>query len=96
MNALTWIGARARWVMIVGAFAGLAFPQGAAALRPYLPFFVAMVYALAMLRIDPLAVLRRLATPRAALIAAAQVSALMVATPLIAVAIAQVIGLGPA
>ncbi|MEM7545770.1 MAG: hypothetical protein AAF367_09565 [Pseudomonadota bacterium] len=92
---LSWIGARARWVMVWGAFAGLAFPDGAAALRPYLPFFVAMVYALAMLRIDPIAVLRRLTSPRPALIALCQVTLLLVVTPVIAFAVARLLSLGP-
>jgi predicted Na+-dependent transporter len=92
---LTWVGARARWVLIFGAFAGLAFPDGATFLRPALPFFVAMVYALAMLRIDPVAVIRRLCTPRLAVIALAQVTALLVITPTLAFLIARGLGLGP-
>lgn len=91
---LAWIGARARWVLIVGAFAGLAFPDGAAFLRPALPFFVSMVYALAMLRIAPLEVVGRLAQPRLLLIALGQITALLVLTPAIAFGIARLAGLG--
>lgn len=93
--ALEWIGARARWVLIVGAFAGLAFPDGAAFLRPALPFFVAMVYALAMLRIDPVAVPRRLADLRRAAGAVATVLAMLVATPVAAFWAVRAAGLGP-
>ncbi len=92
---LTWIGARAKWVLLVGAFAGLAFPDGAAFLRPALPFFVSMVYALAMLRIAPLAVIGRLARPRLLLIALIQIGALLILTPVLAFGAARVLGLGP-
>ncbi len=94
MPLLTWIGARARWVLLVGVFAGLALPSAAEALRPVLPFFVAMVYALAMLRIDPIAILRGLADPRHAARALGMMSLMMVAAPFAAFAIARALGLG--
>ncbi len=52
LRALEWLGARARWVLAVGAVAALALQDLAAILRPALPFFVAMIYALAMMRVD--------------------------------------------
>lgn len=62
--ALEWIGARARWVLAVGAFAALLLQDLAATLRPLLPLFVALIYALAMVRVDLLAVARRAISPR--------------------------------
>lgn len=94
-EALGWIGARARWVLLIGAFAGLAFPAGAAALRPALPFFVALVYALAMLRVDPIAAARGLARPAAAARAAATVLGMLVVAPVLWFAAARALGLGP-
>ncbi|QIE57193.1 hypothetical protein G5B40_18155 [Pikeienuella piscinae] len=95
IGGLTWIGARARWIMLVGAFAGLAFPAGAEALRPLLPFLVALVYAIAMLRIDPIAVLKGLAAPRHALRVAFAVIAMMIVAPVMAFWAARALGLGP-
>lgn len=96
IGRLAWIGARARWILLIGAFAGLAFPAAAAWLRPALPFLLAMVYALAMLRIDPIAILRRLGDPRHAARAASAVLALLVAAPVTAFLITRALGLGPA
>lgn len=95
INILTWIGARARWVLLVGVFAGLVLPSAAEALRPALPYFVAMVYALAMLRIDPISILRGLAKPAYAARALGVVMLMLVATPLAAFAVVRVLGLGP-
>lgn len=52
LRALEWLGARARWVLAIGAVAALTLQDLAAILRPALPFFVAMIYALAMMRVD--------------------------------------------
>ena len=91
---LNWVGARARWVLLVGVFAGLAVPAAAEALRPVLPFFVAMVYALAMLRIDPVAILRGLADPAHAARALGVVALMLIVTPLAAFAVVRMLGLG--
>ncbi len=92
---LAWIGGRARWILLIGAFAGLALPSAAALLRPFLPYLVAMVYALAMLRIDPIAVLRGFARP-AHLGALLFLSLLMLAaTPALGWAVVKALGLGP-
>ena len=95
IGALGWIGARARWVLFVGAFAGLAAPDAAAFLRPALPFFVAMVYGLAMLRVDPVAILRGLAKPRRAAKILTGVAAMLILAPVAAFAVARALGLGP-
>lgn len=94
-GALSWVGAQARWVMLVGVFAGLAFPAGAAALRPALPAIVALVYALALLRIDPVAIMKGLATPRRALAIGFGVFMLMVVAPVVVFALARALGVGP-
>lgn len=91
---LTWVGARARWVLLIGVFAGLALPSAAEALRPALPYFVAMVYALAMLRIDPIAILRGLADPAHSARALGVVALMLIATPLAALAMVRMLGLG--
>lgn len=94
-GALSWVGAQARWVMLVGVFAGLAFPAGAAALRPVLPVIVALVYALALLRIDPVAIMKGLAAPRRALAIGFGVFMLMVVAPVVVFALARAVGVGP-
>lgn len=94
--ALGWVGARARWILLIGAFAGLALPGAAAFLRPALPFFVAMVYALAMLRIDPVAVLRGFARPAHLARLMALVLAMLVLSPVLAFFAARALGLGAA
>ncbi|MFN3259973.1 MAG: hypothetical protein ACE37J_05370 [Pikeienuella sp.] len=93
--ALGWVGARARWILLIGAFAGLALPGAASFLRPALPFFVAMVYALAMLRIDPVAVLRGFARPAHLARLTALVLAMLVVSPVVAFFAARALGLGP-
>lgn len=94
-GALTWIGTRARWVLFVGAFAGLAAPDLSAVLRPALPVFVTMVYALAMLRVDPVAILTGLARPRRAAAILGAVALMLVAAPVFAFAVARALALGP-
>ena len=94
MTALAWIGARARWVLLIGA--GLAFfaPDISSFLRPAVPFFVAMVYALAMLRIDLAAVIRGFACARHAGRMALIVFLMMVVTPAAAFWVVGAMGLG--
>lgn len=96
MTVLAWIGAQARWVLLVGAGLGLLFPDASAALRPYLPGFIAMVYALAMLRIDLTAMARDLARPSYLARIAAMTLLMLTATPVLAYFAVQIIGLGPA
>lgn len=92
---LSWIGARARWILLIGAFGGLAFPAGSAVLRPLLPYLVAVVYAVAMLRIDPIMILKGLMNLRRALSAAAVSFGILVVAPLVAFGLARALGLGP-
>lgn len=83
-------------MLLVGAFAGLALPAAAEALRPALPFLVAMVYALAMLRIDPVAVLRGFARPAHLAKLLALVLLMLASAPALGFGLARLLGLGAA
>lgn len=91
---LAWIGGQAKWLLFVGAFAGLAFPAAAATLRPALPFLIAWIYAVSMLRIDPIAILAGLRDPRRSLRLLATAFLMLVVTPASAFALARGLGLG--
>lgn len=93
ISALEWIGARARWILAIGAVAALFLQDLAALLRPMLPAFVALMYLLAMIRIDLGAVFRRTLHPRRMLTLIAACIALMVATPALLAGIAGAAGL---
>ncbi|MEM8789216.1 MAG: hypothetical protein AAGE76_13235 [Pseudomonadota bacterium] len=62
--ALTALGRRARWILALGAVAALFLPGLSGALRPALPFLVALVLGLSMARIDLGATLRGAVRPR--------------------------------
>ena len=64
MNPLAWIGARAQWALAVGVFAALILPGPGASLAGTVPFWVAVLYGLAMTRIDLAAVAKRAIGPR--------------------------------
>jgi hypothetical protein len=54
MNAaLRWLADRGPWVLVAGIIAGVALPQVAAALVPYIPHMVAGLLFFAALRIGP-------------------------------------------
>ena len=91
--ALEWIGLRARWVLALGAVAALFLQDLAAILRPALPAFVALMYLLAMVRIDLGAVFRRSLQPRRMAMVLGTCVALMVLTPTLISGIAHVVGL---
>lgn len=95
ISVLAWIGGRARWVLLIGAFTGLAFPSWATLLRPFLPWLVALVYTVAMLRIDPIAILKDLRSPRHAVLAAVAVFGFLVVSPVAGFLIARALHLGP-
>lgn len=50
--ALTYLGRNARWILAIGSVVAMFLPGIAAALRPFLPWLVCMVLAMAMARID--------------------------------------------
>ena len=91
---LGWIGGRARWLLVIGAFIGLAAPDVAAFLRPALPVFISMVYALAMLRVEPAEIWRGLSRPAEALRAALAVFAMLVVAPALGFLAVRLLGLG--
>lgn len=92
---LNFAGKQARFVLPAGAFFGLAFPDAASWLRPAFPVFLAMLYTVAMLRIDLGPILRDLASPRLALKSAGLVFAFLVVSPMAAALAARGLGAGP-
>ena len=91
--ALEWIGTRARWILAIGAIAALFLQDLAASLRPALPAFVALMYLLAMIRIDLSAVLRRSLRPARLAVILGVCIALMVVTPAFIAGIAKLLSL---
>jgi predicted Na+-dependent transporter len=96
LDALGWIGARARWVLAVGVIVALFLPALSAALRPALPVLVALVLGLAMTRIDLVAVARSAVRPARLLRLAVWLVALLGLAPLAMWAAASVAGLDAA
>ncbi|SET23276.1 hypothetical protein [Oceanicella actignis] len=94
IGALAWLGGRARWALALSALVALAVPQLAAALRPFLPALVAMVYALAMTRID-LRAAARLGGGRRAARAFAAAAVMVGLAPLAAFGAARAAGAPP-
>ena len=64
MGALAWAGTRARWVLALGVLGALVLPGPGELLAGTLPFWVALLFGLAMLRIDLIAIARRAVSPR--------------------------------
>lgn len=77
------IARHGRWALVLGLIAGVALPDLAAVLRPWLPHLVALLLYLTTLRIGARAALGRLAEARAAL---GLVLILQLAMPLAALA----------
>lgn len=95
MSALTWIGARARWVLLIGALLAVFLPDVSSFLRPAVPVFIAMVYMLAMLRIDVVAVARGMMNGRHAARTMGIVGLMMIVSPIAAFWLAGLFGLSP-
>ena len=93
VTALAWIGARARWVLLIGALLAVFLPDVSSFLRPAVPVFIAMVYMLAMLRIDIAAVARGMLNGRHAARTLGIVALMMIASPIAAFWLAGLIGL---
>ena len=91
-RALAWVGARARWLLLIGAVLALFVPSLASFLRPALPAFVAAIFAVAMVRIDLAALLRRAVRPARLARTLGAVAALLVATPILLAGLAWVAG----
>jgi len=93
IRSLEWVGARARWFLTIGAVSALFLQDVALFLRAALPGFVALMYFLAMVRIDLVAVFRRSLNPRRMIIIVGTCITLMVGTPVLMAVLADLIGL---
>lgn len=93
MRSLEWIGLRARWVLAIGAVLALFLQDLAVYLRPALPVFVALMYFLAMVRVDLPAIFRRSVNPRRMTIVAGTCIALMVGVPILVAILSTALGL---
>lgn len=93
LRFLEWLGRNARWTLVVGIFAALLFQEAGAALRPALPFFVGMVFTLAMMRIDLPAMARSALSPGRMLRTLGLSAGLIVVTPIALHTLAGIAGL---
>lgn len=64
LAVLRWIGERARWVLALGVLLATVMPGLSEVLRPHMPVFVALVFCVAMARIDLPALLWGMLRPR--------------------------------
>jgi len=93
LGGLSWVGARGRWVLAVGVVLATFLPALSSFLRPYFPALVALIFCLAMARLDLAAVARRAARPGRLAILALWTLALGVATPALVWTAARAAGL---
>ncbi len=93
VRLLEWVGSRARWFLTLGAISALFFQDLAAFLRPALPAFVALMYFLAMLRVDLIAVIRGVFRLKRMLLIAGVCVLLMAGTPALMLVLAGLAGL---
>ena len=90
---LEWMGRNARWTLVGGIFGALLFQDIGAALRPVLPFFVGMIFALAMMRIDLPTMVRKALSPKRAMRTLGLSFAIIVVTPIVLYGLADLLGL---
>lgn len=81
LAGLAWVGARARWILALGVLLATLLPSLSAALRPFLPALVVLVFCLSMTRLDLGALARRACRPRRLAVLGAWTLVLMVVTP---------------
>lgn len=93
VRPLAWIGARAQWALAIGVCAALVIPGPGELLDGTVPFWVAVLYGLAMTRIDLATVASRAIGPRRLMRNLALLTLLMGATPALALGIASSLGL---
>ncbi len=96
LSALAWLGARAQWVLAAGVVAALFLPGPGRLLAGTLPFWVALLFGLAMTRIDLPATARRALAPRRLARNLGLLALLMGATPAAWYALGTALGLDPA
>ena len=94
-RSLEWVGVRARWILAIGAVLALFLQDLAMFLRPALPAFVALMYFLAMVRVDLIAIFRRSLNVRRMLIVVGTCIALMIGTPILVASLSSFFGLSP-
>lgn len=94
LTGLTWIGARARWFLAVGVVVATLQPSVSAILRPFLPALVALVFCIAMVRLDLRALALRALRPRRLALLSLWTLALLALTPALVWAGARAAGLG--
>ncbi|MFK7945493.1 MAG: hypothetical protein AB8B85_21645 [Paracoccaceae bacterium] len=93
IHALAWAGARARWVLALGVLAALVIPGPGSLLEGTIPFWVAFLFGLAMMRIDLVGVARQALAPRRLARNTALAAGLMCATPALFWALGTGLGL---
>jgi predicted Na+-dependent transporter len=91
--ALAWLGARAQWVLAGGVVGALALPGPGALLAGTLPFWVTLLFGLALTRIHLPAIARRALAPRRLARNLGLCAALMGATPAVLWMAAKALGL---
>jgi predicted Na+-dependent transporter len=93
LRALAWVGARAQWVLAGGVVGALALPGPGALLAGTLPFWVTLLFGLALARIDLPAVAKRAVAPRRLARNLGLCAALMAATPAVLWVAGRALGL---
>ena len=96
MRGLAWVGARAQWVLALGVIAALVVPGPGAVLAGTVPYWVTLLLALTMTRIDLPAIARRALAPRRLVRNLGLLALLMGATPALFWAAGTALGLDPA
>ena len=95
LRGLSWVGARAQWFLALGVIAALVVPGPGALLDGTVVIWVAVLFGLAMARIDLGAVARRALGPRRLARNLALLVLLMGVTPAVLWALATLAGLAP-
>ncbi len=81
LGGLSWLGAQARWVLAVGVVLATFLPGLSSFLRPFLPWLVALILCVSMVRLDLGALARRACRPRRVAMLMGWSAALLVVTP---------------
>lgn len=93
LRLLEGTGRHARWTLVGGIFAALLFQEAGAMLRPALPFFVGMIFTLAMVRIDLHAMMRGALAPGRMARTLGLSAGIVVATPVALHALSGIFGM---
>ncbi|MEL6219805.1 MAG: hypothetical protein AAFR79_15280, partial [Pseudomonadota bacterium] len=93
LSVLRWIGGQARWVLAIGVLLATVLPDLSAVLRPFMPVFVALVFCVAMIRVDLVEMLRSMARPRHLVRLCALTVALLWLTPVVLWLLGETFGL---